>query len=105
MNCKPGELAIIVKKEITFKYKDIITSLKYPVGLVVKVLKVTPSAAYLPIAWEIEGIINLHGAINGSEQCKFTANFCHDDVLKPLRGFEDDESINFSIVKQEEVTA
>lgn len=117
MNCKPGERAIIVKESLLF-YQDIYDYyFRFPVGTIVKVLKenttnVSGNDSNNKIKyheWVIDKqlIVGLVGTYGGKEctvRDKAELDYwCPDDVLKPLRGFEDDGTV--TEINEEEITA
>ena len=107
MNCKPGDLAIIVKEKTGATYTGDAFICKYPVGAVVKVIeKMTCPVTTLPwTGWLLEKGVPLTIQSAYSTRYVNEAYWCPDEILKPLRGFEDDDSRNFSIDKHQEVTA
>jgi hypothetical protein len=105
MNCKPGDLAIIVKETIERSYQGLAYKWKYRLGTVVKVIKIASAPGGMGDGWQIEQPLPIELQIFGFKGVLYEAYWCPDEILKPLRGFEDDDSINFSIDKHQEVTA
>jgi len=108
MNCKPGDLAIIVKESVEAYVNSLKLKFVFKVGTIVKVLKHDSTGSSLAVeGWQIQQKVPMVVCIADTQSDPIEAMtfWCPDEILKPLRDFEDDDSIYFSIDEHQEVTA
>jgi len=104
MNCKPGDLAIIVKKSMEISVNGLKFKFAFEVGTIVKTIKCTTDKnRTLKDGWDIEQKIRIKISAYGILIYDEYKDWCPDEILKPLHGLEDDDSV--SDIKEDELIA